>query len=65
MIKDLKQYKNFSKLFNVVHNLKSSQGFYSRLYNSLIDLTEIEMLEIEKQLPDFSDEVDVIMYLEN
>lgn len=65
MIKDLKQYKNFSKLFNVVHDLKSSQGFYSRLYNNLIDLTEIEMLEIEKQLPDFSDGVDVIMYLEN
>lgn len=65
MIKDLKQYKNFSRLFNVVHNLKNSQGFYSRLYNNLVNLTEIEMLEIEKQLPDFSDEVDVVMYLEN
>ena len=65
MLKDLTQYKNFSKLFNVVHNLKNSQGFYNRLYNNLVNLTEIEMLGIEKQLPDFSDEVDIILFLEN
>lgn len=65
MIKDLKQYKNFSKLFNVVDKLKNSQGFYSRLYNNLIELSENEISDIENELPTFFDEVDVIMYLEN
>lgn len=65
MIKDLERYKNFARLFNVVYSLKNSQGFYSRLYNDLVNLSEDEISDIENELPDFYDEVDVIMYLEN
>ena len=35
MIKDLKQYKNFAKLFSVVYSLKDFQGFYNRLYDEV------------------------------
>ena len=65
MIKKLEQCKNFVKLFNVVYSLKDSQGFYSRLYNNLVNLTEFEILDIEKRLPNFNNKLDVIMYLES
>lgn len=65
MIKNLEQYTNFNKLFQVVKTLRYSQGFYSRLYNQLIDLPEDEISDIENELPDFFDKVDVIMFLEN
>ena len=65
MIKNLEQYTNFNKLFQVVNTLKHSQGFYSRYYNQLINLSEDEISDIENELPDFFDEVDVIMFLEN
>ena len=65
MIKDLKQYKNFAKLFNVVYSLKDTQGLYSKLYHNLVNLTEFEILDIENRLPNFNDKLDVIMYLES
>lgn len=65
MIKNLEQYTNFNKLFQVVKTLRCSQGFYSRYYNELINLSEDEISDIENELPEFFDEVDVIMFLEN
>ena len=60
MIINIKEYTNFNKLFKVVSGLRVSQGFYSKLYNNLV----FEILDIENELPDFYDELDVIMYLE-
>lgn len=65
MIKNLEQYTNFNKLFQVVDTLRHSLGSYSRTYNQLINLSEDEISDIENELPDFHDEVDIIMYLEN
>lgn len=65
MIKNLEQYTNFNKLFQVVDTLRHSLGSYSITYNQLINLSEDEISDIENELPDFFDEIDVIMYLEN
>jgi hypothetical protein len=56
--------KNGKRLWLVAEKLKNSQGFYTRLYNRLCELTVEEWGELEAELPDFSDDFDVIMYLE-
>lgn len=56
--------KNGKWLFTVAEKLRLSQGFYSRLYNRLCELTEEEWEELEAELPDFHDDLDVIFYLE-
>lgn len=55
---------NFNYLQDVVNTLKSSKGFYSRLARQLEELTPEQKQEIEKQLPDFKEPVDVILFLE-
>lgn len=56
--------KNGKMLFGVAEKLRNSQGFYSRLYNELCELTTEEWEELEAGLPDFHDDIDVVMYLE-
>lgn len=56
--------KNGKWLWLVADKLKCSQGFYTRLYNRLAELTAEEWAELEEELPDFKDDLDVIMYLE-
>lgn len=56
--------RNGKMLWNLAEKLANSQGFYTRLYNRLAELTAEEWGELEAELPDFSDDLDVIMYLE-
>ena len=56
--------KNGKRLWEVAEKLRGSQGFYTRLYNRLCELTAEEWEELEAELPQFKDEIDVIFYLE-
>ncbi len=56
--------KNGKMLFGLAKKLRCSQGFYTRLYSKLCTLTTEEWEELEAELPDFKDEIDVILYLE-
>ncbi len=61
--------KSFRMIFDTVKGLRHSQGFYSRLYNDLMDNIKynkeylLDFLNNAK-LPKFKDTVDVVMYLE-
>ena len=56
--------KNGKWLWLVAEKLRRSQGFYTRLYNRLCELTAEEWEELEVELPDFHNDLDVILYLE-
>lgn len=56
--------KNGKMLFLLAKRLRCSQGFYTRLYSKLCELTAEEWEELEAELPDFHDELDVVLYLE-
>ena len=56
--------RNGKWLWLVAEKLRFSQGFYSRLYARLAELTEEEWDELEEELPQFHDDLDVIFYLE-
>lgn len=56
--------KNGKMLFGLAEKLRGSQGFYTRLYSKLCTLTPEEWEELEKSLPDFNDDLDVVLYLE-
>ena len=56
--------KNGKMLYDLAEKLCCSQGFYSRLYARLAELTAEEWEELEAELPDFHDDLDVILYLE-
>ena len=59
-----KKRNNYELLFNTVKSLSSSQGYYGRLLNSLINMNEDERLELINNLPTFNDVIDVVMWLE-
>lgn len=61
--------KSFRILFNTIKDLRHSQGFYGRLYASLMKDIKYNKGNISnflnnKELPKFKDALDVIMYLE-
>lgn len=58
------QIDNYNLLFNTVETLRHSQGFYCRLFNAIINLSENELYELIQSLPKFNDKIDVIMYFE-
>lgn len=56
---------DFEKILNGIKSLASSQGFYGRLYNNLIEDEDFMMKfkeEVERQ--NFTDFVDFVMWLE-
>lgn len=59
------QKRNWIMFKNVIRNLASSQGFYSRLNKIVYELTPRERNEIIKKLPIFDRPVDVCLYLES
>lgn len=63
-MKTTTSYPKFNFLQSVVNDLRYSQGFYSRLAQQLEGLSDDDILNIESQLPDFKDEVDVVLFLE-
>ncbi len=55
---------NKEQILNTIKKLGRSQGFYSRLYNALINGEGDDFLnELEKQ--NFKDSVDLVLYLES
>lgn len=63
-MKTTTQYPKFNFLQSVVSDLRCSQGFYSRLARQLEELSEDDIADAESQLPDFKNEVDVVLFLE-
>ena len=59
-----KKRNNYELLFNTVKSLSNSQGYYGRLFNTLINMDEDERLELINNLPTFNTAVGVIMWLE-
>lgn len=59
-----KQLDNYELLFNTVKMLSNSQGYYGRLFQQLINMTEEERLEVINNLPTFNDSLDVVIWLE-
>lgn len=58
------QKDNCNLLFNTVETLRHSQGFYDRVFETIINLSENELYDFIVSLPKFNDEVDVILYFE-
>ena len=58
------QIDNYNLLFNTVETLRHSQGFYSRLFHVIINLSANELCELIQSLPKFKDNIDVILYFE-
>ena len=61
--------KSFRMVFNTIKSLRHSQGFYSRLYNDLMEDIKYNKDNISdflnnNELPKFKDTLDVVMYLE-
>lgn len=61
--------KSFRMILETAKGLRYSQGFYSRLYNDLMEdikynKDNISDLLNNNELPKFKDTVDVVMYLE-
>ena len=61
--------KSFRMVFDTIKGLRHSQGFYTRLYASLIEDIKYNKENISdflnnSELPKFKDSLDVIMYLE-
>lgn len=61
--------KSFRMVFDTIKGLRHSQGFYSRLYNDLMENIKYNKENISdllnnSELPKFKDSLDVIMYLE-
>lgn len=59
--------KNTKLFIDTIDSLANSQGFYSRLSNSIHrDIEEDSSIldDLDKNLPKFNDSVEVILYLE-
>ena len=61
--------KSFRMILNTVKELRYSQGFYSRLYNDLMEDIKYNKENISdflnnSELPKFKDTLDIVMYLE-
>ena len=61
--------KSFRMVFDTIKGLRHSQGFYSRLYNDLMENIKYNKEDLSdflnnSELPKFKDTVDVVMYLE-
>lgn len=61
--------KSFRMMFDTIKGLRHSQGFYTRLYASLMEEIKYNKENISdflnnNELPKFKDTVDVVMYLE-
>ena len=67
-VKKLMQHENKSvRLYiQTIYDLRSSQGFYSRIYDALCDTDKDTLDELIKVLckEDFKDTLDVVMWLE-
>ena len=61
--------KSFRMIFETAKSLRHSQGFYSRLYDKLMENIKYNKKELiyhlnNGKLPKFKNTLDVVMYLE-
>ena len=60
---------NYEMFIQTVNTLKSSQGYYSRLANTIADMNDAEKTRLKSTLNNlpqkFKDSVDVVMFLES
>lgn len=59
-----KKRNNYELFFSTIKSLSACQGFYSRLFNQLINMDEDDRIELTNNLPMFKNKVDVVMWLE-
>ena len=57
--------KNTRKIIDLCNKLRFSQGFYGRLYRSIMEMNQEDLDLLESSLPDFESEMDIIFYLES
>jgi len=60
----MKYGKNTKKIIDLCNKLRFSQGFYGRLYRSIMELGQEDLDDLESSLPDFESEMDIIYFLE-
>lgn len=63
-------YMNVLQVIEVIQNLAKSQGFYSRMYQRILELHRedpecFENFRKEVEAQNFKDPVDVVMYFES
>ena len=61
---------NMNMILYEIRQLSFSQGFYGRLYNTLIELQnndpeKYEKIKTELEAQNFKDAVDMVLYFEN
>ena len=56
--------QNYELFYNTIKALSYSQGRYGRILKEIESLSEHNSNELIKQLPDFKDPVDVILFIE-
>ena len=61
-----KSKKNCSLFMDTILTFKNSQGFYSRLYNAILEMEDFELESLIKNLKeqDFHNTLDVVLWLE-
>lgn len=67
MSDEIKFKTNYEMFLDVVNTLKNSQGFYSKIADTLSRLDDDELDRIKEEFnsqPQFKDIVDVILFLE-
>ena len=56
--------QNYELFYNTIKSLSYSQGSYGRMLREIDNLSEHDLNELITQLPDFKDEVDVVLFIE-
>ena len=56
--------QNYELFYNTIKSLSYSQGSYGRLLREIDSLSEHGLSDLIKQLPDFKDAVDVVLFIE-
>lgn len=57
--------KNLRLFIKTIKTLKSSQGFYCRMWNQIQELNLSDLKRLARELPNFNDSLDVVLYLES
>ena len=63
---EFQQLSNYEKLLKTADSLRHSQGYYARLYEGLLDISDDAMEDINniESLYSAKDTLDVVIYLE-
>ena len=56
--------QNYELFYNTIKSLSYSQGSYGRLLSTINNLDEDEIQDLMEQLPEFTDELNIILFIE-